>query len=217
MKTDKKKFNIAVRRPFGPSIAKVIIPEDLISSINDYIDKVIKDEKKVNTLDYGNQLAGNVKQEFKLEKEFMKECGWSNFLIEGCAAWMLQSEKKQITKMQIINSWIVRQFENDYNPLHVHGGHISGVGYLKVPSNFGEYSQKTKTENYNGALSLVHGSRMFNSPATFNVKPKVGDFYFFPNYLMHVVYPFSNSNEERRSISFNAFIDEKIYNPYGRN
>ena len=142
-------------------------------------DKVIKDEKKVNTLDYGSQLAGNVKQEFKLEKEFMKECGWSNFLIEGCAAWMLQSEKKQITKMQIINSWVVRQFENDYNPLHVHGGHISGVGYLKVPSNFGEYSQKTKTENYNGALSLVHGSRMFNSPATFNVKPKVGDFYFF--------------------------------------
>ena len=142
MKTVKKKFNIAVRRPFGPSIAKVIIPEDLISSLNDYIDKVIKDKKKVNTLDYGSQLAGNVKQEFKLEKEFMKECGWSNFLIEGCAAWMLQSEKKQITKMQIINSWIVRQFENDYNPLHVHGGHISGVGYLKVPSNFVEYSQK---------------------------------------------------------------------------
>ena len=32
--------------------------------------------------------------------------------------------------------------------------------------------------------------------------------------MMHVVYPFKNSNEERRSISFNAYIDDKIYNVY---
>ena len=65
-------------------------------------------------------------------------------------------------------------------------------------------SQKTKAKNFNGVLSLVNGSKLFNSPATYNIKPKVGEFYFFPNYLMHVVYPFSKSNEERRSISFNA-------------
>ena len=56
---------------------------------------------------------------------------------------------------------------------------------------------------------------MFLSPSTFNIKPEVGDFYFFPNYLMHTVYPFKNSNEERRSISFNANIDDEIYNVYG--
>jgi hypothetical protein len=32
---------------------------------------------------------------------------------------------------------------------------------------------------------------------------------------MHTVYPFSNSKEERRSISFNAKIDDEIYNVYG--
>jgi len=31
---------------------------------------------------------------------------------------------------------------------------------------------------------------------------------------MHTVYPFKNSNEERRSISFNAKIDNSIYNVY---
>ncbi|MDB4185584.1 2OG-Fe(II) oxygenase family protein, partial [Candidatus Pelagibacter sp.] len=68
--------------------------------------------------------------------------------------------------------------------------------------------------NQNGKLSLIHGSKMFLSDSTFNIIPKVGDFYFFPNYLMHTVYPFSNTSDERRSISFNAFIDESIYNIY---
>ena len=51
---------------------------------------------------------------------------------------------------------------------------------------------------------------MFLSPQNFKIKPKVGDFYFFPNYLMHTVYPFKDTKEERRSISFNAKIDEKL-------
>ena len=58
---------------------------------------------------------------------------------------------------------------------------------------------------------LIHGSKMFLSHSTFNILPKVGDFYFFPNYLMHTVYPFNGTAEERRSISFNAKIDNEIY------
>ena len=29
---------------------------------------------------------------------------------------------------------------------------------------------------------------------------------------MHTVYPFTDTDEERRSVSFNANVDEKIYN-----
>ena len=125
--------------------------------------------------------------------------------------------KKKIKKFEIINSWIVRQFKNEYNPTHWHGGHLSGAGFLKVPSNLGQHSQNKKNIDYRGGnLQLIHGSRMFLCHSTLDLIPKVGDFYFFPNYLMHVVYPFSNSNEERRSVSFNAFIDEEIYNAYGK-
>ena len=67
-----------------------------------------------------------------------------------------------------------------------------------------------------GNLQLIHGSRMFLSPSTITIEPKVGEMYFFPHYMMHCVYPFKNSNEERRSISFNASIDEEIFNVYGR-
>ena len=46
------------------------------------------------------------------------------------------------------------------------------------------------------------------------IKPKVGEFYFFPNYMMHTVYPFKETDEERRSVSFNAYVDDHIYNVY---
>ena len=55
---------------------------------------------------------------------------------------------------------------------------------------------------------------MFLSNSKLSIKPEVGNFYFFPNYMMHAVYPFADSEEERRSISFNAYIDEEIYNVY---
>ena len=50
---------------------------------------------------------------------------------------------------------------------------------------------------------------MFLSQSTMTVVPKVGDFYFFPNYLMHTAYPFTVEGE-RRSFSFNLEVDKKI-------
>ena len=58
---------INIIRPFGPSIAKVELPIIIIEKLNDYVDQIIKDEKKSKELDNGKKLAGNVKQEFKLE------------------------------------------------------------------------------------------------------------------------------------------------------
>ena len=206
---------IQVYKPFGPSIAKVTIPEELIKNLNEYVDKIILDENKSKELDWGKRLAGNVKQEFKLEPKFCDKSGFSNFLVKAVSKWIELSERKKITKLEIVSSWVVRQFQNEYNPVHHHSGHVSGVGYLKVPKNFGKTFQSSKKSNANGHLSLIHGNRMFSSESVFDIEPKVGDFYFFPNYLMHTVYPFYESNEERRSISFNAKIDENIYNVYG--
>ena len=203
-----------VIRPFGPTIAKVSMSENLVKELNDYVDKTLVDKKKTEELNYGKMLAGNVQQEFLLDKEFIVLSGWESFLKENTAKWIFESTKKKIEEFKIIDTWIVRQFENEYNPLHSHGGHISGVGYLKLPDNYGKTVQSDKKNNSNGKLQLVHGSKNFLSPITFNIKPKVGDFYFFPHYLMHLVYPFKNKNAERRSISFNAYIDDSIYNSH---
>ena len=196
-------------KPFGPSIVKISIPEDIISSMNSYVEEIIKDKEKLKENDEGHKLAGNVYQEFLLDTDFMKKIKWANFLGLVCEKWVWREKAVKLKKFQIIKSWIVRQFKNEYNPIHYHSGNISGVGYLKVPSKMGETLQKNKTINNNGKLILIDGSKkMFCSP-TYTITPKVGDFYLFPSYLMHTVYPFSDTEEERRSVSFNAIIDEQ--------
>jgi len=207
-------INFQFIRPFGPVICKVTMPKDIIENLNDYVDQIIKDEKKGNELNHGKNLAGNVQQEFRLEKNFIEKSRWGIFLSSCAKAWIKQVLNEEISKFQLISTWIVRQFQNDYNPIHTHGGHLSGVGYLKIPKNFGEYHQKDKVNNQNGKLALVHGSKMFMQESTYIVTPKVGDFYFFPNYLMHTVYPFTGTDEERRSVSFNAMIDDDIFNVF---
>jgi hypothetical protein len=200
---------------FGPSIFKVKIPDKIVEELNNYVDKIVTNNEKEKELDYGQYLVGDVTQEFKLEKDILEKSGWLNFIAQSASKWIeLQTEKK-IKKFQLIESWIVRQFENEYNPVHWHSGHLSGAGFLKVPNNLGSFIQKKDVKDYpGGMLELIHGSKAFLSNAKFRIKPEIGDFYFFPNYLMHTVYPFKDTKEERRSISFNAKIDEEIYNDY---
>ena len=201
--------DLEILQPFGPSIAKVSIPEEIVNSMNNYVDEILKDNKKSEILDGGYKLAGNVTQEFRLEGDFMKKIKWIDFLALSVRDWLLKKTEKKIKKFDLIASWVVRQFKNEYNPVHFHGGHVSGVGYLKVPDNMGETVQKDK-KNRNGNLVLIHGSSQFLSKSILTIQPKVGDFYFFPNYVMHTVYPFADTEEERRSVSFNAYLDQDI-------
>ena len=206
---------IQITRPFGPSIAKVQMPDELVKTLNKYVDDIIADDEKSKKQDWGHKLAGHVKQEFVLENNFVEKSGFMNFLAKAVGAWILNTEKKKISKFIINETWVVSQFENDYNPIHWHSGHVSGVGYLKVPKILGQESKDGKKTYKNGKIELVHGAKMFLQRSTFSVLPEVGSFYFFPNYMMHTVYPFTDSDEERRSISFNAKIDDNIYDAYG--
>ena len=204
-------------RVLGPAILKVKIPEPILKKLNVYIDKIIDDKAKVKKLNYGEALVGDVTQEFLLEIEFVKSSGWLEFLGNSSKIYTELNEGKKISKFNLLKTWVVRQFQNEYNPTHWHGGHISGAGFLKVPKSLGESTQQKKSKKYRGgSLQLIHGARMFTCPSTFNITPEVGDFYLFPNYLMHTVFPFKDTEEERRSISFNASIDEEIYNVYGK-
>ena len=206
-------MDIQIIKHFGPSIAKTKIPQDIVNQLNSYIDKIIVDEQKTNKLNMGLELAGDVTQEFKLEREFMNKSGWLNFLANVTREWINSHSGEKITKFEMIESWVVRQFKNEYNPIHWHSGHISGAGFLKLPQTFGSHVQDKRDKNYvGGTLNFIHGSKQFLSDSKFKVTPKVGDFYFFPHYLMHTVYPFKGTDEERRSISFNANIDSKIFN-----
>ena len=204
-------------KTFGPSIVKAKIPEKLLNDLNAYVDKIIEDKEKAKKLDLGPKLAGDVTQEIQLEGEFAKKIGWLQFLANVTSEWIKFETGKKISEFNVTNSWVVRQFKNEYNPIHWHSGHISGAGFLKVPKTLGSHLQDKGDKKYSGGnLNLIHGSNMFLSRSMYEIKPEVGDFYFFPHYVMHTVYPFKGTEEERRSISFNATIDERIYDVYGK-
>ena len=210
------KINYQNIRIFGPAIFKVKIPEIIVERLNNHIDKIINDKAESEKLNYGESLVGDVTQEFLLSKEIAEKSGWLNFLAKCTKIYIELNEEKKISEFNLIKTWVVRQYENEYNPTHWHGGHVSGAGFLKIPKSLGKHKQNKTTKQYRGGnLQLIHGSRMFMSPSTYNIIPEVGDFYIFPNYLMHTVFPFKNTKEERRSISFNAAVDNKIYNVYG--
>tara|TARA_B100002019_G_C21200822_1_gene563920 strand:+ start:70 stop:708 length:639 start_codon:yes stop_codon:yes gene_type:complete len=202
-----------VYRPFGPAVGEIEVEKDFIRNLNDYSDEIIKDQVKSNKQDLGKELAGQVKQEFEVDNNFFTN-KIEKYLTSLVAEYVWKSYEKRLInledfknkfKIRYRNKWIVRQFENEYNPLHSHSGNVSGVCYLLLPKDFGSKSQELKKNNPNGFIALSHGAEQFTSPAIKLVKPTVGKFIFFPNYLLHTVYPFKGEGE-RRSFSFNADI-----------
>ena len=193
-----------IQSPFGPKIAIIKIPKKIVMKINNEVDNILKDKSKIKKSDYSKKLVGEVKQELELSKNFVNKY-LINFLKINVKNFIKQSSKKNIKNIQLKNLWVVRQFKNEYNPIHYHSGSISGVGYLKMPKNLDKGKKKSKT---NGTIDFIHGSRSLLNKSIFNHKPKVGDMIIFPNYLMHTAYPF-NVDGERRSFSFNLEIDKK--------
>ena len=197
--------------PFGPKIAKLKFSSKLINKINNEVDKILSKKNLLKKLDYSKKLVGQVKQEFQLPKSFITK-NLEKVIFNQVEKYVFQTLGKKVKKISIKNFWIVRQFNNEYNPIHYHDGHISGVGYLKIPKFISKNNKKSKID---GTIDFVNGNKMFLSDSIYNHQPKVGDVILFPHYLMHTAYPFKSTGE-RRSFSFNIEIDSKIANVFSR-
>ena len=202
---------LKVLSPFGPKIAKLKFSNQLIKKINHEVDKINSNKFLVKKLDYSRKLVGQVQQEISLPKSFVKK-NLEKVVSKNIKDFINKTLGKKTKKVKIKNFWVVRQFANEYNPIHFHDGHISGVGYLKVPKFTTSKKRGLKT---NGTIDFVNGSKMFLSDSIHNHSPRVGDVLIFPNYLMHTAYPFSTKGE-RRSFSFNVEIDKKIANIFSK-
>lgn len=188
-------------KPFGPVIGKTRISNNFIKKINNEFDLKIKNKNS----DYSSKLASQIRNEIKLNSNFIKKNLAKEIIID--AKKFLKNEKiKNIKEIRILNLWVVRQFKGEYNPVHYHEGDLSGVGYLKLPKNMTINKEvKNKKIRTNGTIDFINGQKNFLSKSIYNVIPKIGDMYIFPNYLMHTAYPF-NIEGERRSFSFNLKI-----------
>ena len=197
-----------VLSPFGPKIAQLKFSKTVIDRINKEVDRISSQKKLTKKYDYSKKLVGQVKQEIQLPKNFIKKY-LTKKINQSIKEYIKFTTGKNTKTIKIKNFWVVSQFSHEYNPVHYHDGHVSGVGYLKIP-NFNNNKKNLRT---NGTIDFINGNKMFLNNSIFNHNPKVGDVILFPNYLMHTAYPFT-SNGERRSFSFNAEIDSNIANVF---
>ena len=195
-----------VLSPFGPKIAIIKIPKNIVNKINQEVDKILGDKKRLKKSDYSKKLVGQVKQEIKLDNKFVKN-NILKFITINIKKYIKIGTNRNVKKISLKSLWVVRQFKNEYNPIHFHSGNISGVGYLKIPKNINKSRKRLKT---NGTIDFINGTKSFLSNSLFNHNPKVGDMILFPNNLMHTAYPFKREGE-RRSFSFNIDIDKKTF------
>ena len=198
------KISGQIIRAFSPAIGKYKISDKLVDTINKHIDFILDDQKKIDGLYHGKHLAGEIKYEIKLTKEFI-DLNLYNPIKNIVYNFVKSTLNKELKTLEVKSSWAVCQFENDYNPIHWHDGHLSGVMYTKIPQDFGS---SYKAVNKNGNIAFIHGSTQLTAASVYDVRPEVGDLFIFPSNLMHTVYPFF-SEEERRSVSFNVFLDNE--------
>jgi uncharacterized protein (TIGR02466 family) len=197
-----------VLSPFGPKIAQLKLNKSLINKINKEVDRISSQKKLKKKYDYSKKLVGQVKQEIQLPKNFIKKY-LAKKINQSIKEFIKSTTGKTTKTVKIKNIWVISQFSYEYNPVHYHDGHVSGVGYLKIP----KFTTNKKSLTTNGTIDFINGNKMFLNNSIFNHNPKVGDVILFPNYLMHTAYPFT-SKGERRSFSFNAEIDNNIANVF---
>lgn len=201
-----------ILRPFGPHIGRFSIPEKIVNQLNAFTEAVAKDAREVEKFDHSGYLAGEVTQEFQVSRDIVEgELG--HYLMNITSAYVGGATGKKVTRFKITGCWIVRSFAGDFNPPHVHSAHVSGAGYLLVPPQIGQPEGSRKGRLSAGNINFLYSSDQFLSTGHVEMRPEAGQMFLFPHYLLHSVNPFFGEGE-RRSFSFNALVDDQIFDVY---
>ena len=205
------------------------LPEEILSNLIELTDVITQDNEKQSK---NNDLAGEIEDEWAIDVHLLSNIKFTPFLFQLIEEYIrlttlqsrptntsqertdkefIKNEKIFWKKRKIKEAWFNNQKDNEYNPIHAHGGILSGILYLKIP----EYlpARKRKNDIASGAIFFMGNqgasTGLFTSQS-FSVSPKVGDIFLFPSTMLHTVYPFRTKDGKgiRRSMSFN--INDRI-------
>jgi len=196
--------------PFGPVMGYFKMPPALVDQLNAAMSDQLQD--------HSDNLVGKVSQELLFDQNII------NIAVAGLGQTMIEyhafTSKRQnfgdydpSTKryeLNIMSGWFIRQFQGEYKSLHIHTGcTLSCAGYLKLPDGIEKEWEEDYKDHHpsHGHIQFAHGTDTHYSFSNFMAKPRVGDFYIFPSYMFHCVYPFSTPGE-RRSFSMNFAVEE---------
>ena len=197
--------------PFGPMMGYFRMPDAFVDQMNAAMARELAD--------YSAHLVGKVRQELSFDQALidLAAAALGQTFIEyhvrasHRGAFGAYDHRSRNYELNIMGGWFVRQYAGDYNPLHIHtGAALSCVGYLKLPDGIeAEWAEDYRDHHpSHGHLQFAHGTDAHYSVSNFMIKPRVGDFWIFPSYMFHCVYPF-RSDGERRSFSMNVSILER--------
>jgi hypothetical protein len=210
--------------PFSVPIFEFELEKEYVDMINDWADEIQKDAAKSKQLDWSDNLVGNVVQEHAIEDHIWLQSpdGRQDNLLQYMQvvtthfidqvygklpnepySYRNKSKGPDISQLQINTSWIVNQVAGDFNPPHMHYGHLSCAGWLKVPDSITNDEEKDEA----GYFEFVKNDPNLMQDTKYPIKPAVGKFVMFPAWLQHMVYPFRGEGL-RRSMSFNWVFNQ---------
>ena len=193
----------------GEIVVKFEMPKEFIDDINN-----VFEEKEITTVDWSPQLAGKIKKE-KLVNHLLSDQIKGTF--QMCFVEYMKrsgSVLSQTHQLSLNSAWINDMYAGEYNPAHFHSSKNSLVGlssvlFLKVPDTYGEEIVNHDSPA-NGHLEFIGGAQHSLSMSQIRLSPKVGDFFVFPYTLVHAVYPFKDTDQVRRTLSYNCDILPKV-------
>lgn len=180
---------------WGPFLYQTNVGEETVK-------KILSLCKRDKSKDMRERLAGHLSEEYELKTEdVMQFLGVYFKSYQQAANHHYNLNFTKPIKMK--TAWVNYMKESEFNPPHDHSGDLSCVLYLKVPKDIEQNNKNHISNSPNpGCLYFKYGERLkFNLHETYII-PKVGDFYIFPAWLNHTVFPFK-SKEERISLAAN--------------
>ena len=198
----------------GQSVLRYQVPLEVFVGLNE-----LYETQKKHLPNASKQLAGKIPDEVSLfyAGPTNKKMHMHNYVPEDIQQWFYQIFKHYLEwnktkgyKIDISSIWVNEMKAGDYNPVHIHRGSIytglSSVMILKLPKNMGPEITRPD-QPMNGQLQIMGSANGQFVTADYSPKMKIGDFYVFPYDVRHVVYPFTNKKEKRRTLVCNADVE----------
>ena len=228
-----KDINIQVHSLPAVVMLEAQLPEEMVDSLNNYLDKLYKDKKRKSL---AGTLVGQIHrgQQLLMDHKDPVLKDYYNFITNMAVNYLdsynnITGTRHTGRMIDIDELWSVHSYEGDYNPIHDHGTKtlmgISTTTWTKVPKQIGKQGENSLDgyDLYNssgacdgflafnyGRNSLMDAERLRPSQSVV-MQPKVGRQLMFPSWLQHMVYPFFGEGERRTvAANLNCFNKDKI-------
>ena len=190
----------------------------LIKKIDKIPDKVFSDLKLIiqdKSVKHNAYLAGNIEQEYrldkhtsKLEKYLLDEIGNEPSLMKYMNYdFNCNTEDRLLT---LTSLWVNFQKKHEFNPIHNHDGIFSFIIFLQIPYLREEQKRISPGRNSNlecaGFVEFMYSGFLGNIETVQFPVDKTWEqkMLIFPAKLFHCVYPFYGTDDYRITMSGNV-------------